>query len=1115
MLSIHHNNTAFAIIYCIVLLVFMAYSFGRFVFQDDAMHDFHSANARSDDWNHRQLLQQITENDHVDGEREKDMKPSTLDTQSAKKLIKLVKKKHAGLDDKRIPSETLSASIDTLRKKKERREKAKKRKKRRKEKRQRLTESEHSHGDNENAGIEDEIEDHSAAPSVDAARELLNCFEQHLMEVDGGCAEYPDYLKELALPEGMERLPIYPQGIRYLGVLLDAGRQWYPIQWIKNLLDILSMMNFNFLHFRLTDDQVFNVRFDSHPKLATAAGNAPTNTTVYTTAELRELVAYAKDRNITIMPEINMPGHAGGWAGEIPYLVVPCSGFICQRGYGLPLNMTHVGLYDMLRDIISETRSIFYTSPYLHLGGDELHMSQDCFTELGLPMDNYTIFEDKLREVVSSLGIEEEFIVRWETTGQPPENRVGKVVHWWESLRFHNTSHNWTKPHVFVSKGLYFDTNEMEDAFYLFGRTEHIARHWKTPIGVVAGTFELGPDDWHDRNILGRLLAVAMGASDLVFGDRKDDFDDKYMEFCNMLKFPQKQCMMYGVPPMQWDYWRNSRWSSLISTWRRDICNRLTDEELVYVHTDQSYYASSSVLPGVISNFWDHFGEVVAQEAVPAQLEDMEIPDSIASIRDRGNIPFTGITLDITRDMASSDFSPLRTFMDTIDFMVLLGFNMIHLHIMDDISFAVDFDAHPRLANTVQYLYTTSVLKEINSYAQQRGVTIMPEISVSTRAGGWRNAGYSVPCPQHVCDWTLPELPTNPVKFSDPSFLAVVSSVLSEFQEIFGTGYLHLGYNDRSESMICFSEAKLEPDFDAFEAKLDLLLEYHGYDPKKVVRWEEYSMQDKGTRRAGMITHYIDTMASANESHFASTGIMFENQRSMMEDGLTIYHNVLKLLGSSPTAVLAWVGPFSRWDFLSIRERLLAIAIGLSRPNLSPEEFSNVFKITCEALPRAGNTTMECDQIGRVRQPGDAENVLQLESNMRREKMCNERTRQTMLQSPKKGVLVPLIEDAKTAKGTPELRTGEGVLVPLTEDAEIAKTTPELLASEAVLVPLAEYPETVKITPELLTAEGVVVPPSEDAETANTTPELLASEGVLLPLSEDPETEDNSRTSNK
>jgi hypothetical protein len=132
--------------------------------------------------------------------------------------------------------------------------------------------------------------------------------------------------------------------------------------------------------------------------------------------------------------------------------------------------MTHVGLYDILRDIINETRSIFYTSPYLHLGGDELHMSQDCFTELGLPMDNYTIFEEKLRDIVFSLGIKEKYIVRWETTGAPLANRVGKVVHWWESLRYHDTRHNWTKPHVFVSKGLYFDSSTSENPYWSGGR---------------------------------------------------------------------------------------------------------------------------------------------------------------------------------------------------------------------------------------------------------------------------------------------------------------------------------------------------------------------------------------------------------------------------------------------------------------------------------------------------------------------------------------------------------------------------------------------------------------------------------------------------------------------
>lgn len=73
------------------------------------------------------------------------------------------------------------------------------------------------------------------------------------------------------------------------------------------------------------------------------------------------------------MPEVNVPGHAGAWAG-IPHLVVHCPEFICQRGYGLPLNVTHHDLKPILTSILKEVVDIFDDPPFLHLGGDEVNV---------------------------------------------------------------------------------------------------------------------------------------------------------------------------------------------------------------------------------------------------------------------------------------------------------------------------------------------------------------------------------------------------------------------------------------------------------------------------------------------------------------------------------------------------------------------------------------------------------------------------------------------------------------------------------------------------------------------------------------------------------------------
>ena len=249
--------------------------------------------------------------------------------------------------------------------------------------------------------------------------------------------------------------------VEYLGVLLDAGRHYFPTEWIYRLLDHLELLGFNLLHFRLTDDQAFNVRFDCHPELAQPATGS--NGQVYTPTELRQLVAYAKQKGIVIMPEINVPGHAGGWAGAIPRLVLPCAGFICTAGYGLALNASHPQLIPILRDVLMEVKDIFSTTPFFHLGGDELEMSWDCFQELGLSTIDYSNFENDLGIMLKEIGIGHEHVVRWEMTGQGPPNeqddeeenhgdreeptisRVKGIDHYWYSWHYQDVSNEEAK----------------------------------------------------------------------------------------------------------------------------------------------------------------------------------------------------------------------------------------------------------------------------------------------------------------------------------------------------------------------------------------------------------------------------------------------------------------------------------------------------------------------------------------------------------------------------------------------------------------------------------------------------------------------------------------------
>ena len=158
-------------------------------------------------------------------------------------------------------------------------------------------------------------------------------------------------------------------GRGHLGVLLDAGRHYFSIEWIKRMIDVISKMGYDMIHFRLTDDQAFNIQLLSQPSLAYPS-RLDGNIKVYQPQELKDIVQYAKRRGITMIPEINVPGHAGAWGG-VPDLIIKCPNFICTHGYGVLLNLSETNLPNIrqiLFDVLTEVIEIFDHPPYLHLG---------------------------------------------------------------------------------------------------------------------------------------------------------------------------------------------------------------------------------------------------------------------------------------------------------------------------------------------------------------------------------------------------------------------------------------------------------------------------------------------------------------------------------------------------------------------------------------------------------------------------------------------------------------------------------------------------------------------------------------------------------------------------
>jgi N-acetyl-beta-hexosaminidase len=148
------------------------------------------------------------------------------------------------------------------------------------------------------------------------------------------------------------------------GLLLDVARHFFPLTSLLAVVDGLAMLKMNVLHLHLSDDQGFRFPSSGYPNLASAQH--------YTVDELKTLVAYASDRGVRVVPELDMPGHVTSWLVAHPEWGAeacdPSQGFGVHKGCLNPLNES---VYDALATLLTELADVF-PDAYVHVGGDEV-----------------------------------------------------------------------------------------------------------------------------------------------------------------------------------------------------------------------------------------------------------------------------------------------------------------------------------------------------------------------------------------------------------------------------------------------------------------------------------------------------------------------------------------------------------------------------------------------------------------------------------------------------------------------------------------------------------------------------------------------------------------------
>jgi hexosaminidase len=168
----------------------------------------------------------------------------------------------------------------------------------------------------------------------------------------------------------------------YRGAMLDVARHFFSVADVKRYIDLLSIYKINFLHFHLSDDQGWRIEIKSWPQLTEIGGQTEVGGGeggFYTQEDFKEIVKYAADRFITIVPEIDLPGHTN--AALASYAELNCNGKATELYTGIEVGFSTLCVdkevtYTFVEDVIREISEIS-PGPYFHIGGDESHVTPE------------------------------------------------------------------------------------------------------------------------------------------------------------------------------------------------------------------------------------------------------------------------------------------------------------------------------------------------------------------------------------------------------------------------------------------------------------------------------------------------------------------------------------------------------------------------------------------------------------------------------------------------------------------------------------------------------------------------------------------------------------------
>lgn len=220
------------------------------------------------------------------------------------------------------------------------------------------------------------------------------------------------------------------------GLLLDSSRHFFSVASIKRQLDIMAAAKFNLFHWHLTDDQGWRLESKKFPRLQQFASDGQ----YYTREQVRDIVAYARDRGIHVLPEIDIPGHASAIAVAYPELMSAPGPYAMEYRWGVhkpTLNPANERVYEFVDQLIAEVVELF-PFDYVHIGGDEVdpqHWQENAdiqaFMQANGLVDHLALqayFNQRVQKILSQ---HKRNMIGWDEI-QHPDLPNNIVIHSWQ-----------------------------------------------------------------------------------------------------------------------------------------------------------------------------------------------------------------------------------------------------------------------------------------------------------------------------------------------------------------------------------------------------------------------------------------------------------------------------------------------------------------------------------------------------------------------------------------------------------------------------------------------------------------------------------------------------------